>query len=1255
MNKLFTSITSLVLGLLLLTTLAFTPNKSYGQCDAKFVEENGYVIFEAEEATLVQEWEKQTAIGNYTGSGYIVWTGSNNHNNPGVAILDYVFEIKNPGVYRFEMRSQIDRQGNPNVGSDARNDSFVRFPDADGVYGADGVDGEQYYPKGTGQQPVIPGAGGNGGNPGWVKVFMTQFDWTWGTNSGDELSLDLYVEFDNPGVYTMQVATRSAFHAIDRFILYKRTGSGPNPSPGNARSLGKDQTLCEDSGNSTPNVSLTDPDDNSVFVVGTDITLRASANDPDGSINRVRFFADGELIGEDTGAPYAVTWEDAEVGEYKVTAQALDNQGFSGISNEIDIIVTAEPQAPEISITDPDNNDIFNEGEDITINTNTSDLDGDVVQVEFFQGNTLLGTDNDAPFSFDWENAPAGTYSLTARATDNDGLNNVSSAVSISIRSKPNVTLTSPEDNATFLDGSTIQLTATASDNDGTISKVEFFEGNNLLGEDVATPYEFSWANVPFGDYEIRAVATDNHGLTEESTINIEVQIAPTISVTTPTAGAVLTEGAPTTLEAAASDQDGTVTLVEFFQGTTKLGEDTEAPFSIVTSAITSAGTQSITAKATDDDGLETTSEVVAVSVKALPVVVITSPTDGEGILVGEDVTITATASDTDGSVSLVEFFAGDQKIGEASAEPYTVTWTQPAEGDYPLYAVGTDNEDLKGTSDTVNFSVFTPPTVTLTSPVEGDTLIDGSPTLLEATAEDTDGTVVAVAFYIGTTQIAVDSTAPYSLTWDVDQASGIYGMYAIATDSDGITTTSDTATVVVKGRPAVTIINPSEGQFLNENDSITIETVTADLDGEVVKVDFFVDGVLIGTDSTAPFTADWNNLPAGAATITAEATDNDNLVGTSTPINVTVRNRPTVSITNPINGTIFIQDEDVQIEATAADADGTVSWVEFYYDGNLIGSDNEAPFEVFWMEIPGGTLNLTAIAYDNDSLAGISDTISIVARSKPVGTFTNPSAENGMTLGDNTIRLDAQDPDGSITKVEFYLDGTKLGEVTAAPYEIAWPNAALGNYEIYAIMTDNEGLVDSTEVLSFEVFPESEVDILMANLTQSADGVNINWDTQNEVRIASFIIERSLNRSFLEPAEAGSATPMGDSTYTLLDPWTEIPQANIIYYRVVGVGFNGNLFFSEVLQLKRGADFEIQIGPNPVETGETLTITILGDADELEIIDSNGRRLWYTEIPEFQRVFTYPTAYLGRGWYVVKVKSSETEKAKKFIIINPE
>jgi hypothetical protein len=100
----------------------------------------------------------------------------------------------------------------------------------------------------------------------------------------------------------------------------------------------------------------------------------------------------------------------------------------------------------------------------------------------------------------------------------------------------PDVAITSPVSGATYTPGSTVAFTATASDPDGTVSKVAFYAStgttsNTLIGTATTAPYTVSWANVPAGDYSVTAVATDNSGSTTTSD-PVAIKVAgPTILV----------------------------------------------------------------------------------------------------------------------------------------------------------------------------------------------------------------------------------------------------------------------------------------------------------------------------------------------------------------------------------------------------------------------------------------------------------------------------------------------------------------------------------------------------------------------------------------------------------------------------------------------------------------------------------------------------------------------------------------------------
>lgn len=90
---------------------------------------------------------------------------------------------------------------------------------------------------------------------------------------------------------------------------------------------------------------------------------------------------------------------------------------------------------------------------------------------------------------------------------------------------------------------------------------------------------------------------------------------APTVSITSPTNGAAFTDPATVTINASAADSDGTVTKVDFFAGSTLVGTDSTAPYSVTWSA--PIGSHNLTAIATDNLGATRTSSAVSISVTA--------------------------------------------------------------------------------------------------------------------------------------------------------------------------------------------------------------------------------------------------------------------------------------------------------------------------------------------------------------------------------------------------------------------------------------------------------------------------------------------------------------------------------------------------------------------------------------------------------------------------------------------------------------
>ena len=132
--------------------------------------------------------------------------------------------------------------------------------------------------------------------------------------------------------------------------------------------------------------------------------------------------------------------------------------------------------------------------------------------------------------------------------------------------------------------------------------------------------------------YSYRVAATNGVGTSPYSnttSATTQGNVPPTVSITAPANGATFTAPAMVPIAATASDTGGTITLVEFFQGTTKLGQDATAPYSFSWQNVP-VGSYIITARATDNLGAATTSAPVSVNV--VPLTAPAAPTQLTGV-----------------------------------------------------------------------------------------------------------------------------------------------------------------------------------------------------------------------------------------------------------------------------------------------------------------------------------------------------------------------------------------------------------------------------------------------------------------------------------------------------------------------------------------------------------------------------------------------------------------------------------------------
>ncbi len=516
-------------------------------CSADFVEKDKRVIIEAENLNISgTSWVKKSDKSGSTGSGYISWEGANNFAKPSDEKLTATIEIRNPGKYRFQWRNTFGKGNN----TTEHNDSWLRFPDASDFYAEQGA--SKVYPIGSGK---TPNASKGGGADGWFKVWLaSDTNWSWYSRTWDANSHPIYVEFDKPGVYTIEISGRSQYHLLDRIILYQegvdaqniRLGETacstppPPPAPPVPAPTPEPEPTPEPT-NTKPIVAFISPTNGTKYELGDTMIFTAEASDKDGYISNVLFFSEGTYLGGDNKAPFTMTQNAAKVGKYSITAIATDNKGNSTTSEVLTVeitepktIPTPVPVFPEVSLTGIKNGSVFKMGSPIAIGATATDVDGTITKVEFFaKGVISLGVDTNPAYTTVFRPAFAGTYSITARATDNDGNVTTSVPMDVIVRDvveeevdqKPKVRITGINEKERYSLKEGVRINADATDADGKIHKVVFYEGGvSNLGEEFVAPYSIQFKPKAAGVYQITARATDNDG-----NVTISTPVAVTI------------------------------------------------------------------------------------------------------------------------------------------------------------------------------------------------------------------------------------------------------------------------------------------------------------------------------------------------------------------------------------------------------------------------------------------------------------------------------------------------------------------------------------------------------------------------------------------------------------------------------------------------------------------------------------------------------------------------------------------------------
>jgi hypothetical protein len=395
------------------------------------------------------------------------------------------------------------------------------------------------------------------------------------------------------------------------------------------------------------------------------------------------------------------------------------------------------------------------------------------------------------------------------------------------------------------------------------------------------------------------------------------------------------------------------------------------------------------------------------------PTVTLTSPVHDAAFTAPADITLTADASDSDGSVAAVQFYANTMSgttitIGTDTTAPYSVVWNDAPVGYYTIGASVKDNLGATGSSEYVGITVKSniPPTVTLTSPANNSTF--RARDNIQVTADVTAGgsaTITYVEFFAGATMIARKTEAPYSFVWSPTET-GTFVLKARAFDNGGLKTLSSGVTVTID--PAVSKLHGVISDGTNAMSGVTVTlsgarsgTVVTGADGRYAFADLPAEGGYRVTPSKEGYTFEpvfWETDFLGYY----DRLESFKAIE-DTPVSV--------MLTSPSWFARYPASSNISMTAEASSTAGAISKVEFYVDGApsgriLVGTDTTSPYGVTWDSAPSGNYYGLAIAYDSTGKKKTSESTPFMVDPAPTHVQISGQVVNGGGSGMSGVKV---------------------------------------------------------------------------------------------------------------------------------------------------------------------------------------------------------------------------------------------------------
>ncbi|MBN2505174.1 MAG: lamin tail domain-containing protein [Verrucomicrobia bacterium] len=463
--------------------------------------------------------------------------------------------------------------------------------------------------------------------------------------------------------------------------------------------------------NVPPIVFITSPAPYQAFDAPADVPISVAASDADGTVVLVEVFQGATKLGEDAVAPYQVTWNNATVGGiYPLHAVATDNLGARSTSAVVPVTIDGNYR-PTVTLTDPPHNAVFVVPTNVVLVAAAADSDGTVAQVAFHANGVHVGSDSTSPFSVAWNNSQAGTFALTAVATDHLGLSATSAPVSV-------LFLEAAPPGVLVAQGSAWRYLDTGADPGAAWAALAYDDSGWSNG----------LAQLGFGDGDeitvMRRNPTNSSGVSSMAFYFRQAFAVPDAALYKSfILRMVRDDGAVVYLNGTELYRDNMPAgAIDYLTPASSVTPDERAwRETTVLSTPLVSGLNLLAAEVHQNVSSSSDAsfdlELIGITTNGLPVVTLTAPLDNAVVNEPANIPLTATATDRDGTVTNVQFHVHGTPIGPAlTLPPYSYVWQNQSRGTYAFQAVATDNLGDSRTSSVVTVFVVASTTPTIAS-----------------------------------------------------------------------------------------------------------------------------------------------------------------------------------------------------------------------------------------------------------------------------------------------------------------------------------------------------------------------------------------------------------------------------------------------------------------------------------------------------------------------------------------------------------